>query len=417
VAVGVEARCTWAVVLGILAILGCEGRRPQDVYLGLQRSDVDARLDAGPRDAGTVAATDAGVVTDAGLSDGGVVDAGTPGPDAGTMPPPDFSHAAVDAALLEACTAATGEDANVDAAIIVSLDGLKVAAVTNHPQRVPTLTALRTAGASTLDARTDPTWSITLPNHTGMITGRTVDGDDGHGVTGNGYSPVSIHDARGDYTHGIFDVAHDRGLFTVLAASKSKFERLQESYVAGAPDTIDDDNGANKIDAALAAEQPDATTLRRTLEAVSTLTNDPPRRALMFVHFKAADAAGHAYGFDATTSDTLYMVAVEEADLLLTNLITGVLTTNLCGRTSIFVVTDHGGRGFGHSDVREPENTMIPFFAYGPRALPGGDLVQLNEGVHAPIQNIDVGNLALHHLGLPAVPGSTQNADFSLRTR
>ncbi len=365
--------------------------------------DVDAGDDAGDVDAGA----DAGG-SDAGGADAGDVDGGAQNVDAGAPP----AHEGVSLSALQAC--AIADDGDVKVAIIVSLDGLKSAALTLDPTRVPTLTALRSAGASTLDARTDPTFSVTLPNHTGMVTGRPVDGPDGHHVVGNSYSNVTVHTDRGGYTASIFDVAHDRGLTTVMAASKSKFLRLVNSYNPGANDTIGIDNGPNKIDIAAVGDQTDVVTMDAVVLALHSLGD--VQRALVFVHLKAADAAGHGSGFDAVVGSP-YFAAVEQDDVQLTRLANALVQTpSLCGTTTLLLTTDHGGHGYGHSDAMDAQNYTVPFIAYGPRAQVGADLVMLNP-THSPIRNIDVGNLALDQLGLPAVPGSVIDAAFDLRTR
>ena len=68
--------------------------------------------------------------------------------------------------------------------VVVSIDGLGSAWVT--PELAPTLTALLENGAGTLNARTEYEMTVTLPNHTGMVTGRRVEAArGGHGVTWN----------------------------------------------------------------------------------------------------------------------------------------------------------------------------------------------------------------------------------------
>jgi hypothetical protein len=379
--------------------------------------------DAGIADAGDVDAgvTDAGVVdavvVDAGVVDAGVVDAGVM--DAGVMMDagPPVPASVSDAELLRC---ARRNDGDVDVAIIISLDGTKSAALAIDPNVVPMLSALRRTGASTLDARTDPTVSVTLPNHTGMVTGRPVDGEDGHHVVGNSFSPRTVHDDRAAYTASIFDVAHDHGLFTMMVASKNKFLRLVNSWNPGAPDVTGDNNGTNKIDVVSVEEQADPITVGgavEVLDALAALRIPSTRGALLFVHTRTADSAGHGNGFDATLG-TRYMEAVIENDVLVSLIVEAVVrNVELCGHTSVFITTDHGGTGYGHNDAMNPENHTIPFIAYGPRAQAGGDLDDINADGHQPIRNIDVGQLALDHLGLPPVPGGVVNVDYDLRTR
>ena len=85
----------------------------------------------------------------------------------------------------------------------------------------------------TFNARTDYTHTVTIPNHTCMLTGRPVLQPVGqpntthHGYTSN-TSPTpdaTLHNSGNpnlDYVASVFDVAHDHGLSTALFASKSK---------------------------------------------------------------------------------------------------------------------------------------------------------------------------------------------------
>ncbi|RYG63948.1 hypothetical protein EON80_20190, partial [bacterium] len=114
-------------------------------------------------------------------------------------------------------------------------------------------------GASTLNARTDYTHTITLPNHTCMVTGRPVETPAdwaecaGHYWTWNGEvpsngSPASLHatnPAKG-YTASTFDVAHDAGLKTAIYSGKTKFSLYTISF--GAELGAENKNGRNKFD-------------------------------------------------------------------------------------------------------------------------------------------------------------------------
>src|SRR5688572_7462226 len=71
--------------------------------------------------------------------------------------------------------------------VVVTLDGLGSHVVRRlGPDGMPTLHRLMAEGASTLNARTARELTLTLPNHTGIVTGRRVDADrGGHGVSWN----------------------------------------------------------------------------------------------------------------------------------------------------------------------------------------------------------------------------------------
>ena len=59
--------------------------------------------------------------------------------------------------------------------LAVSIDGLRSAAIPQLGRAgTPTLHRLIAQGASTLNARTEREMTVTLPNHTGMVTGRRI---------------------------------------------------------------------------------------------------------------------------------------------------------------------------------------------------------------------------------------------------
>ena len=106
--------------------------------------------------------------------------------------------------------------------------------------------------------------TITLPNHTSMVTGRPVKdrviGERavaGHIWTINSDTqPQNLHENRHGYIASTFDVAHDNGLRPALMATKTKFKIYESSYDGsnGAADTVGTDNGRDKIDFYLISE-------------------------------------------------------------------------------------------------------------------------------------------------------------------
>ena len=309
--------------------------------------------------------------------------------------------------------------------IHVSVDGLRPDAV----ERIASVgfTRLRTEGAWTHNARTDATHRITLPNHTAQLTGRPVQGPNGHHWTIN-VDPApgqTIHSSRGAYVASVFDVVHDHGLGTAAYVSKSKFSLFDVSYGPqhGAVDTTDANDGRDKIDAYVYEPDTDALVDR----AIAHLRRDPP--AYTFVHLRDPDSAGHVWTWTLRRSSA-YLDAVARADALVARLLEAVeADARLAGHTAVIVTADHGGSGRHHRAER-PANYRVPFYVWSP-GVPRADLYALNESLRAdpdranvpfsadpqPIRNGDAANLALAFLGLPPVPGSTIGAAVPLRVR
>lgn len=312
--------------------------------------------------------------------------------------------------------------ATVAHAVVVSVDGLasRYLEAVITAGNAPTFARLQAQAAWTHNARTDKTYTITLPNHTCMLTGLPVSSSLGfdsfraHFYTSNadpGRSEV-LHTLRypaRDYTPSVFDVVHDHGLTTAMFASKTKFSLYAQSYnEAGRADTIGTDNGRRKIDTVVINTDPP--TLIDQL--VTQLTTAPP--TFTFVHLNQPDATGHAIGWGSPE----YLTAVAHMDLLLGRILTAMDSGPMAGRAALIVTTDHGGIGTGHFDPNDSLNFQIPFYVMAPGVQPGDayaafenrfapELVNPEyQDPKQPLRNGDSGNLALYLLGLPAVPES-----------
>jgi predicted AlkP superfamily pyrophosphatase or phosphodiesterase len=290
----------------------------------------------------------------------------------------------------------------------------------------PNFKRLRAEGASTHNARTDFDYTITLPNHTCMVTGRPVKDKAGNpsAIAGHNWIANSdpgdktIHGNRHDYVSSTFDVAHDNGLRTSMFASKSKFVLYDHSYDAanGAPDTTGPDNGRDKID--LYANDSNSAALVERF--ITEMKSDPFQYS--FLHFHDADTAGHA----KTWGSRPYNDALKAVDGYLGSILELVTSDErLKNKTALIVSADHGGTGLDHFYNRNPLNYTIPFYVWGPIVVAGKDLYALNSATRAdplgkapdyteaglpPIRNGDGGNLALMLLGLPAMRDSSINA-------
>ena len=344
--------------------------------------------------------------------------------------------------LLECVLLPTFVNANVDHVILISVDGLRADLLQNLINNdtngsYANFKRFVTEGATTFNARTDFTHTITIPNHACMITGRPVlqPGSDPtlhHGYTSNSDPPANwtLHNQGNTnvpYKASVFDVAHDNGLSTALYASKSKFILFEQSYNAtnGAPDTTGPDNGRDKIDVYVNKSVGQLNASNMQVDFINGMRAN--RYNFAFVHYRDPDSVGHDQGWGSGA----WNASVADVDDYLGqvfNLIENDVTASphLNGKTVIILTTDHGGLGTGHSSASVPESYTIPYFVWGTGIPAGADAYSLfpahiqNPGnarpdYLAPVQPIrtgGAGNHALELLGLNSIPGSSINADI-----
>ena len=318
---------------------------------------------------------------------------------------------------------ASSADDVVDHVVAISVDGLNPAAIRRLGRSgAPNLYRLIDEGASTLNARTAYERTITLPNHTGMVTGRWVTKTGGHRVTFNSDNGSTVHRTAGSYVRSMFDVAHNRGNRTAFYATKEKFDFLDRSWngTHGARDTVGVDNGRDKISRYFVDTEP--ANVSRLIARLSTAP-DP----LSFVHLAYPDRAGHASGFMSTP----YLEAVQQTDTQVGRILNAITASSfLRAHTNVVLTSDHGGLGASHSDATILANYRVPFMVWGIGVARGTDLYALNPGDRRdpgvvrptyagvqPIRNGEVANLVLDLLDLPSVPGSTTNAWQGLSVR
>lgn len=278
-------------------------------------------------------------------------------------------------------------------------------------------------GASTLNARTAYEMTVTLPNHTGMLTGRQIDGPDGHNVTFNTENSGTLQGTHGKYVPGMFDVAHDEGLKTAFFAEKEKFQYLIRSWdgTHGAEDSSGKDYGRDKVDIDAIGSDPQM--VAATQKALTDGATD-----LIFLHMRAPDSAGHAEGW--LGSD--YMKAVRSVDTGLGSILKTIdENAQTRERVVILLTADHGGPEgkTSHSTETLYADYRIPFIAWGQGVAQGADLYQLNAGRQdpktlrpayegaQPIRNLDVADTALSILGLPPISGAISSKWPSIRLK
>jgi hypothetical protein len=324
-----------------------------------------------------------------------------------------------------ACIATPLRLRGADFVFHISVDGLRPDYLQEVINRglAPNFKRFQTEGAWTNNARTDDTDTYTLANHTSMLTGRPVSQPAGmpntthHGYTDDGSPNPSwtLHNQGNpgvQYKASTFDVAHDAGLSTALFASKSKFVIYEQSY-NGTTGALHP-RGRDKIDTFYAS----GSTASMQSQLLSGLVQN--HYNYTFVHYADPDLAGHSFGWGSTA----YNNAVARIDGYLGSLFNLANSdATFAGRTAIILSTDHGGNRFGHGDLTSPLVYTIPFYAWG-TGVEHGDLYAFNSRTRTnpgttrptyttigqPIRNGDGGNLALHLLGLGAIPGSLVNA-------
>jgi hypothetical protein len=319
--------------------------------------------------------------------------------------------------------AASSPDNAVRHVIAISVDGLNPAAIRRLGRdRAPSLRRMLAYGAGTLNARTAREQTRTLPNHTGMVTGRRIGTAKGHRVTVNSDTGGTVHGQAGHYVASVFDVVHDHGGTTALYSAKDKFELLNRSWDGshGAPDTTGADDGRDKIDRYVVGEESDNVTL-----LLDRLGSSPD--TFSFVHLAQPDAAGHASGFMSRS----YLTAVRKADQQVGRILDAVRADpGLRAHTTVVLTADHGGGGATHSDRTSRSSYTIPFLTWGVGAKKGAGLYALNRDRRRhpgtartsydgrqPIRNIEVANLVTDLLDLPDVRGSGFNSRRHLRIR
>jgi len=291
--------------------------------------------------------------------------------------------------------------------LVISVDALNPVALKRLGEAgTPNLHRMLREGAYTLNARSQVELTLTLPNHTSMVTGRRIARKHaGHGVTWNTNRRGStVQKAAGHGVGSIFSVVHAAGRSSALFAAKPKFSLFARSWPAIDRVTIKDTK-----DAALT-------------KAVRTDLVDH-RRAFTFLHLGDVDKAGHRHGFLSPA----YLDAVRRTDRRIGTILRTVdKHDELEDHLTVVLTADHGGRGANHADPRRLADFRVPFVVWGP-GVAHANLYALNPSYRdprsrrvrfrgkQPIRNGDVANFAASVLGLGPVPGSLWDRAQRLR--
>lgn len=320
------------------------------------------------------------------------------------------------------------DTAAVDYAILVTVDALapRYLQPLIAAGKLPTFKSLQSFGVWTHNARTDYGYTVTLPNHASVFTGRPVSaspavaGAASHGYISNSQpgGDATLHNSGNPalaYVQGIFDVAHDAGLRTCFFGGKDKFAVFTRSWGDrfGAPDLDGEDNGRGKLDVAVISHENTPSLIGAYLD-----TQAAKPCHLAYLHVGDTDWNGHALGWGSPG----WLAVLAQVDAYLGRVVRQIGSdSRLRGHTALVVVGDHGGEGTNHQDAADPNNFTIPFYVAAPGLPRAVDAYEFFEGVRLdpgsrrpaysepvqPLRNGDAGPLVLELLGVPAMSGAT----------
>jgi hypothetical protein len=284
--------------------------------------------------------------------------------------------------------------------VAISVDGLNPDAIVQlGATGTPTFHRLMSQGAWTFNARTEVEQTVTLPNHTGMVTSRRIERlNGGHGVTWDDdrLVPRTVQAAAGHPVASVFSELKQDGLSSAMFASKTKFSLYTRSWPGMGRSVVDRDS---------------TRLVRKARRDLATTW-----RAFTWLHISLPDLAGHAHGWMSPA----YLTAVRQTDTLIGRVLATIdKTAESKDHTLVVVTADHGGLGRSHSNAASYADYRIPFMVWGPGVPAGQDLYGLNPTYadpgtrrvgyavsRQPVRNGDLGNLALDVLGLPPIPKS-----------
>ncbi len=302
----------------------------------------------------------------------------------------------------------------IDRVVVIGVEGLRSSEIdlTSGPWA-----RLASEGASTLNARTTLESTSPLPNVLSMLTGRRVDAAAlGHGVTYNNDRGEVVRTTAGRYVSSVFDLVHNQGGRTYLAANRNRIDMVDRSWDAthGGRDPYGFDDGTDKVDRYLRGGND-----YRLVEDLRTRLEKRPA-AFTYAELSSLDKVGRKFGFGSER----YTKFVGKVGRMVGRTMGSIeASRKLAGRTLLVVAGTNGGVDGAARDSGRDGNYTVPLMVWGPGVVAGADLYDLNPAwsdpgdaqdgyeTPAPIHTGVVANLVLSVLGLPALPGSLMNND------
>ncbi|MCH1867163.1 alkaline phosphatase family protein [Nocardioides sp. CFH 31398] len=293
--------------------------------------------------------------------------------------------------------------------VAISVDGMRPSVIGQLGRTgTPSLHRMIDEGATTLEARTAVEQTVTLPNHTGMLTGRRIETRQGHGVDVNEDPGGTVSSNAGRRVESVYSTLARRDRSGHLYTGKEKFALFRRSWPAGIARYVHIEGSTGRL----------------MDQARRDLVKRP--RPFSFVHLAIPDVMGHAHGWGSDE----YLDAVRYVDQVVGELMDTIESRpRLRDRTTVLLTSDHGGAGLGHYDNRARFNYRVAFMAWGAQVRQGADLYRINPSYRnpresrpgyagpQPIRNAAIGNLALDLLGVRAIPGSRIDDEQDLRVR
>ena len=245
--------------------------------------------------------------------------------------------------------------------IVIALDGISIEGY--NTAKHPNLDRIANNGALSLQTRVVMP-SVTLPNFTSLLTGS---GPEQHGVVNNNWFlddhelPPVEKDSKG-YFPSIFKILKDQvpGVKTAFYYNWAKLiEPYNQDYID--EPSYEAENGYSK----------------NYKKAFDFIVKNRDVPTFIFLYSGHTDNIGHTYGWMTPE----YINSIEEADILIGELLDRLEEEGLHKNTHILFISDHGGINKGHGGVSTSE-MIVPWSIAGPGIKKGYDFKEPNNTVN-----------------------------------